>query len=48
MYLQGRAETWYSSYSLAKTNVSWEEFVVHVCARFKDEMAYRVVENEMA
>jgi len=45
MYLQGRLETWYSSYSLAKSSVSWEEFVVHVCARFKDEMASMVVEE---
>ena len=45
MYLHGRAEIWYGSYSLARRNISWEEFVVDVCARFKDEMGYKVVEE---
>ncbi|KAJ8442129.1 hypothetical protein Cgig2_011319 [Carnegiea gigantea] len=37
-YLQGKAEVWYRSCSLTRKNVSWEDFVVDIYARFGDEM----------
>ena len=45
MYMVGKAEVWFSSYTMTRRNVSWEDFVVDVCARFKDEMGSRVVEE---
>ena len=45
MYLVGRAEIWYNGYALTRQNVIWEDFVVDVCARFRDELGSQDVEE---
>jgi len=39
LYMIGQAEMWYNSYALGRQNVLWEDFMVDVCARFRDELA---------
>jgi len=41
----GKAETWYNGYSLGRQHVIWEDFVVDVCARFRDELGSQVVQD---
>ncbi|VFQ76049.1 unnamed protein product [Cuscuta campestris] len=45
IHLKGKAETWYSNYSQSKINVVWEEFIVDLCVRFKDDIYDNVVEE---
>ena len=45
MFMQGRVKTWFESFSLCRKNMQWENFVVDACARFKNEMRSRVIEN---
>ena len=41
----GGAETWYYGYSLERQNVIWEDLVVDVCSRLRDEMGSQFVEE---
>ncbi|KAK9690943.1 hypothetical protein RND81_09G165300 [Saponaria officinalis] len=45
MYMVGRAESWFNSYIVVRQNVLWDEFIVDLCARFKEEIAGNVVEE---
>jgi len=45
LYLKGPAEHWFGSYILGRRGVSWEEFFVDVCARFRDNLGSKVVEE---
>jgi len=45
MYLQGKAETWFSSYILGRNHIVWDDFIVDLCARFRDDMGRQVVEE---
>lgn len=37
LYMIGKAEIWYNNYALGRQNVLWEDFVVDVYARYRDE-----------
>jgi len=45
LHLKGFAEVWFGSYILGRRNISWEEFIVYVCARFRDNLESKVVVN---
>ena len=45
IHLKGRAEVWFSSYIAVKKNVEWDEFIMDVCGRFKQDLGCRVVED---
>lgn len=45
IYLVGKAEIWISNYIAVKKSVQWDEFIMDVCARFKEELGSRVVED---
>ncbi|VFQ90413.1 unnamed protein product [Cuscuta campestris] len=45
LYMTGKAEMWYSSYTIGRNNIMWEDFVVDLCARFKDELGSKLVEE---
>ncbi|KAK9713235.1 hypothetical protein RND81_06G013500 [Saponaria officinalis] len=45
MYMVGRAESWFNSYIVVRQNVVWDEFIVDLCARFKEEISGNVVEE---
>jgi len=45
IHLKGRAEVWFTSYNAVKKNVDWDEFIVDVCGRFKEELGCRVAED---
>ena len=45
LHLQGRAEIWYNSYIIGRSKVDWEDFVVDLCARFRDAIGGQVVKE---
>ena len=45
LYLKGPAEHWFGSYIMGRRGVTWEEFVVDVRARFRDDLGSKVVEE---
>jgi len=45
LYMIGRAETWYNGYALVKHHITWEDFVMDICARFRDAIGSQVVEE---
>ena len=45
LYLRGAAETWFVSYIRGRRGVTWEEFVMDVCVRFRDNLDSKVVEE---
>ena len=45
LYLKGLAEQWFGSYIWGRRDVSWEEFIVDLCARFRDDLGGKVVED---
>jgi len=45
LYLSGKAEMWFNGYVLNRPHLIWEEFVMDVCARFRDELGSQVVED---
>ncbi|XP_074303808.1 uncharacterized protein LOC141638304 [Silene latifolia] len=45
MYMIGRAESWFNSYIVVRPHVDWDDFIVDLCARFKEEIAGNVVEE---
>ncbi|XP_074271624.1 uncharacterized protein LOC141595557 [Silene latifolia] len=45
MYMTGRAESWFNSYVVVRPTVDWNDFIVDLCARFKEEIAGNVVEE---
>ena len=38
LYMSGKAELWFNGYAMSRSQMVWEEFVVDVCARFRDEL----------
>jgi len=45
LHLKGSAEIWFGSYIMGRKGVTWEEFIVDVCARFRDDLGSKVVEE---
>jgi len=45
IHLTGRAETWFASYIAARKHVDWNDFVVDVCNRFREDLGSKVVED---
>ncbi|XP_074304368.1 uncharacterized protein LOC141639077 [Silene latifolia] len=45
MYMIGRAESWFNSYIIIRPHVEWDDFIVDLYARFKEEIAGNVVEE---
>jgi len=45
MYLQGRVQIRFNSYILIRKHVDWDDFIVHLCARFRGDMGRQVVEE---
>lgn len=45
LYLIGKAESWYNSYIVVRRQVDWEDFVVDLCSRFKEDIGSNVVEE---
>ena len=45
LYLIGKAESWYNSYIAVRRQVDWEDFVVDLCSRFKEDIGSNVVEE---
>ena len=45
LYMSGKAESWYNGYILGRQNILWEDFVVDLCARFKDDLGSCVIEE---
>ena len=41
----GKDELLYNEYALTRPQVIWEDFVVDICARFRDELGSQVVED---
>ncbi|KAJ8433080.1 hypothetical protein Cgig2_014128 [Carnegiea gigantea] len=36
LHFKGPAEIWFGSYIMGRRNVTWDEFIVHICSRFRD------------
>jgi len=45
LYLKGPAEQWFGSYIWGRRGLTWEEFIVDVCVRFRDNLGGKVVED---
>jgi len=45
LHLKGIVETWFTSYVMGRRNFPSEEFIIDVCARFKDNLGSKVVED---
>jgi len=45
LHLRGQAEIWFNSYILGRRNLAWEEFIFDLCARFKDNLGSKIVEE---
>ena len=45
LYLKGPAETWFMNYNLGRRGVSWEDFMVDICAKSRDNLDSKVVED---
>jgi len=45
IHLKRRAEVWFTSYIAIKKSVDWDEFIVDVCGRCKEDLGCRVVED---
>ena len=45
LYMSGKSEMWFNGYVLNRPQLIWEEFVVDVSARFRDELGSQVVED---
>jgi len=45
LHLYSKAEVWFGGYILARKRVAWEDFVMDLSARFKDDIRSRVVED---
>lgn len=45
IYVNGKAESWVSSYISAKRGVTWSEFIIDLCARFRDDHGEYAVEQ---
>jgi len=45
IHLKGKAEVWFTSYVAVKKSVDWDEFIVNVCGRFKEDLGCKVVED---
>ncbi|XP_074298515.1 uncharacterized protein LOC141629403 [Silene latifolia] len=41
----GKAELWASNYLSIHNNVAWEQFVIDLSARFRDDLSYNIVER---
>jgi len=38
LHLKGQAEIWFNSYILGRRNLTWDEFIYDISARFKENM----------
>jgi len=45
LHFIGPAEIWFNSYILGRRHITWEEFIVDVCSRFRDDLGSKVVED---
>ncbi|XP_074297855.1 uncharacterized protein LOC141628647 [Silene latifolia] len=45
LYMVGKAESWVHSYMNMRLNVDWDEFVLDLCARFKENLGSNVVKE---
>ena len=45
LHLQGPAGTWFGSYITRRRGLTWDEFIVDICARFRDNLGSKVVED---
>jgi len=45
LHLRSQAEIWFNSYILGRRNLTWEEFIFDLCARFKDNLGSKIVEE---
>ena len=43
--MKGPTEIWFVSYILRRRGVSWDDFVIDVCARFRDNLGGKVIEE---
>ena len=45
LHLKGSAETWFGSYIMGRRGLTWDELIVDICARFKDNLGCKVIED---
>lgn len=45
IHMSDRAESWFNSYIATRIFVEWDDFVLDVCARFKEDIGVNVVEE---
>lgn len=45
LYMVEKAESWVSSYLAGKRNVDWDDFIVDLTARFRDDTSVNIVEQ---
>jgi len=45
LHHKGPAEIWFSSFVMGRRNIIWEEFIIDVCSRFKNDLGSKVVED---
>ncbi|VFQ93324.1 unnamed protein product [Cuscuta campestris] len=45
IHLTGKAEVWFASYIAVKKRVEWDDFIIDVCGRFKEELDSKLVEE---
>ena len=45
LYMIDKAETWITSYLVARKGVEWDDFIIDLVARFRDDGASKVVEQ---
>ncbi|XP_074298103.1 uncharacterized protein LOC141628919 [Silene latifolia] len=45
LYVIGKAESWVQSYMSVRANVDWNDFAMDLCARFKEAIDSKVVEE---
>lgn len=45
LYMNGKSKSWMHSYMRMRNNVDWDEFVMDLCARFKENLGSNAVEE---
>lgn len=45
LHLKRPSKVWFGSYIMGRRGVTWDEFIVDICSRFKDDLNGKVIED---